>query len=93
MLPERPSAALAGLDKEVSDGSTIVSCWSESPPAEQSPGLDTCPVEALGERLLPLIRWARSPGLQTPVLCAVVTPEEKWSLGLFRKKENVARED
>lgn len=49
MLPERPSAALAGLDKEVSDGSTIVSCWSESPPAEQSPGLDTCPVEALGE--------------------------------------------
>lgn len=39
MLPVRPSAALTGPDKEASDGSTIMGCWSESSPAEQSPAL------------------------------------------------------
>lgn len=43
-------------------------------------------------RLLPLMCWARAPGLQTPVLCAVVIPEKRWSSGILRKNENAARE-
>lgn len=49
VLLERQSAALTGLDEEVSDGSTVMGCWSEKSPAEQSPGLISCPVEPLRE--------------------------------------------
>lgn len=93
VLLERQSAALTGLDEEVSDGSTVMGCWSEKSPAEQSPGTDLMPSGATEGSLLPLLCWVRVPDIQTQVLWVVVIPEEKWTSGLLRKKENAASED
>ena len=86
MLTERPSASLACLNKDVSDGSIIAGCQSENPSADALLQSGSVPSGGTSGKVTPPSQASsapvhacppRAPGLPTLVLRAIVVQEEK----------------